>query len=53
MPDGRKVNITFQKSGNETKVIETFDAETEHSVEMQRHGWQAILHNIEKYVEAN
>ena len=53
MPDGRKVKITFESNGNETKVIETFDAETEHPVEMQRDGWQAILDNFKKYTEAN
>jgi hypothetical protein len=30
----------------------TFDAETEHSVEQQRQGWQAILNNFAKHVEA-
>jgi uncharacterized protein YndB with AHSA1/START domain len=49
--DGRKVNITFKGQGNETEVIETFDAETTNPIEMQQAGWQAILDNFKKYVE--
>jgi uncharacterized protein YndB with AHSA1/START domain len=30
----------------------TFDAEATHSVEQQRQGWQAILNNFAKHVEA-
>ncbi len=51
--DGRKVKIIFTALGNETKVIETFEAETENSIELQRGGWQAILDNFKKYAEAN
>ncbi|WOV86953.1 SRPBCC family protein [Sporosarcina oncorhynchi] len=49
--DGRKVNITFTGQGNETKVIETFEAETENPVDFQRQGWQAILDNFKQYAE--
>ena len=51
--DGRKVSIHFKPEGNETRVIETFEAENENPVEMQRAGWQAILDNFKKYAEAN
>lgn len=51
LEDGRKVEITFLKQGNETKVIETFDAESTHSIDMQHAGWQAILNNFKKYTE--
>ncbi|HKZ67554.1 MAG TPA: SRPBCC family protein [Chitinophagaceae bacterium] len=51
--DGRKVKITFTPQDNKTKVVESFDAETTNSVEMQRGGWQAILDNFKKYTEAN
>ena len=51
--DDRKVSIHFTLNGNETKLVETFDAETTHSIDMQRDGWQAILNNFKKYVEAN
>src|SRR5438477_8818923 len=51
--DGRKVIIHFTGSGNETKVVETFEAETMNSIEMQQGGWQAILDSFKKYTEAN
>ena len=51
MGDGRKVKITFKGQGNETEVIETFDAETENPVDFQRQGWQAILDNFKQYAE--
>lgn len=53
MPDNREVKIEFLKQENKTKVIETFDAETENSLEMQKEGWQSILNNFKKYVEEN
>ena len=52
MPDGRKVTVAFSGKGNETKVVETFDAESENPIEMQRGGWQAILDNFKKYTES-
>jgi len=52
MEDTRKVKITFDGDGNSTRVIETFEAETENPVEMQQAGWQAILNNFKKYVES-
>ncbi|MBZ0097610.1 MAG: SRPBCC family protein [Taibaiella sp.] len=51
MGDGRTVQIHFSGDGNTTKIVETFDAETENPVEMQRDGWQAIMNNFKKYVE--
>lgn len=53
MGDGRKAKIVFTKEGNSTKVVETFEAETENSIELQRGGWQNILDNFKKYAEAN
>ncbi|MDQ3016110.1 MAG: SRPBCC family protein [Bacteroidota bacterium] len=50
--DGRKVDITFEADGQSTKIIETFDAENEHTLDMQRDGWQAILDNFKKYTES-
>lgn len=49
--DGRKVEITFIDQQNQTKIIETFDAETTNSIELQQKGWQAILDNFKKYTE--
>jgi len=40
MGDGRKVSVTFSGEGNSTKVVETFEAENENPIEMQRGGWQ-------------
>lgn len=51
MSDGRKVETIFIKEGDQTKVISTFDAENENSIDMQRSGWQAILDNFKKYIE--
>lgn len=51
MGDGRKVKIIFQENGGVTKVTETFDAESENPVDMQKTGWQAILDNFKKYTE--
>lgn len=51
--DGRKVKVTFTAQGNQTNVVESFDAENTHPIEMQKGGWQAILDNFKKYTEAN
>jgi uncharacterized protein YndB with AHSA1/START domain len=50
--DGRKVQITFTPQGNKTKLVESFEAESENPIDMQRGGWQAILDNFKKYTEA-
>lgn len=49
--DGRKVDVRFSPEGEDTKVVESFEAESTHPVEMQRGGWQAILDNFRKYTE--
>ncbi|UTR08861.1 SRPBCC family protein [Evansella sp. LMS18] len=49
--DGRKVDITFIDNGNETKVVEIFDAESTQPIEIQQAGWQAILDNFKRYTE--
>lgn len=36
--DGRKVRIDFMSNGNETKVVETFETETENSIQVQQGG---------------
>jgi uncharacterized protein YndB with AHSA1/START domain len=53
MGDGRTVDTRFIKEGDGTKVISTFDAENQNSIEMQRGGWQAILDNFKKYTEGH
>ena len=52
MTDGRKAQTTFVATGQSTKVTTTFDAETENAIDMQRDGWQAILNNFKRHVEA-
>lgn len=51
MGDDRKAWITFSSTGNETKISESFEAETENPVELQQMGWQAILNNFKQYAE--
>lgn len=52
MADGRKVTVDFTESAGTTMITELFDAEEENPVELQKQGWQAILDNFTKYVEA-
>lgn len=51
LDDERKVKITFVSEEKTTKVVETFEAENTHSVEMQEAGWQSILNNFKRYAE--
>lgn len=53
LEDDRKVSVKFETTENGVRVIETFDPEEINPVEMQRQGWQGILDNFKKYVEAN
>ncbi|MFC4210179.1 SRPBCC family protein [Pedobacter lithocola] len=53
LEDGRNVKIIFDGDEQTTKIIETFDPETQNPVEMQKGGWQAILDNFKNYTEAN
>lgn len=48
--DERTVRTTFEPVAAGTRIVETFEAEGENSVEMQRQGWQAILDSYSKYV---
>lgn len=50
MADGREVTVEFIPAGSEVRVRETFDAETVHSPEQQREGWQAILDRFARHV---
>jgi uncharacterized protein YndB with AHSA1/START domain len=44
--------VEFVPGTNGVKVRVTFDAESENPVEQQRQGWQAILNNFARHVEA-
>lgn len=52
MADGRRVQVFFTEEGDQTKIVESFDAETENPVEMQQFGWQSIMNNFKTYVES-
>ena len=45
--------VEFATGGNGVTVRVTFDAETEHPIEQQRQGWQAILDRFARHVESN
>lgn len=51
--DDRKVKIVFTNLDHKTEVVETFEIESENSVEMQHDGWQAILDNFKKHAESH
>lgn len=48
----RNAVVEFIDGAEGVKVRVTFDAESEHPVEQQRQGWQAILNNFAKHVQA-
>ena len=52
MSDGREVRVEFADRAGVVAVKETFDAESENPPELQRSGWQAILDNFRRHVEA-
>lgn len=51
MADGRTATTLFTEKDGKTKLVTTFDPETENDPEFQKQGWQAILNNFVKYVE--
>jgi uncharacterized protein YndB with AHSA1/START domain len=51
MSDGRKVSIKFTEKEGDTYLQEVFEPENEHSSELQRQGWQAIMDNFKRYAE--
>lgn len=54
MDDGRSIRLEFSSpEAGSTRIVETFEAEGENSLELQRAGWQAILENFRKYTEGN
>lgn len=44
--------VEFKATGSGVHVSVTFDAELQNPVEQQRQGWQAILNNFAKHVQA-
>jgi len=51
LDDGRNVTVRFTANGEETEVVETFEAESVNPPEMQQAGWQAILDRFKAYAE--
>jgi uncharacterized protein YndB with AHSA1/START domain len=51
LADERRIDIAFIDHIDTVEISETFDAETENTIEQQRFGWQAILDNFKKYAE--
>ena len=46
----RTASVRFAEGPGGVSVTVTFDPETEHPIEMQREGWQAILTNFARHV---
>lgn len=53
LEDDRKIFVTFTETENGIELVEEFDPETENSEELQQTGWQMILNNFKKYIEAD
>jgi len=49
--DGRMVSIDFIAIGDTVEIVETFEAENQNPIEMQRGGWQAILNNFKNMLK--
>ena len=52
LDDQRKVVINFSVNDGGVTVIESFEPESENSLELQETGWQMILNNFKKYVDS-
>lgn len=50
---GRHAKVEFTPAQDGVRVGVTFEAEAENSLEQQRVGWQAILDNFKRHVEAH
>lgn len=48
----RTATVDFSEGESGVRVAVSFDAEDTHSIEQQRSGWQAILTNFKRHVEA-
>ncbi|MDX9758626.1 MAG: SRPBCC domain-containing protein [Bacteroidota bacterium] len=49
----RTARVEFAETPGGVRVRVTFESETTHTIEQQRDGWQAILDNFARHVEAN
>jgi uncharacterized protein YndB with AHSA1/START domain len=48
----RAAQVEFSEGPKGVRLRVTFDGESTHTVEQQRDGWQAILNNFARHVEA-
>ena len=48
----RAAQVEFSQGPKGVRLRVTFDGESTHTVEQQRDGWQAILNNFARHVEA-
>jgi uncharacterized protein YndB with AHSA1/START domain len=48
----REAQVEFTPEQTAVKVRVTFDSESTHSIEQQRQGWQSILDNFARHVQA-
>ncbi len=48
----RAAQVEFAETPKGVRVRVSFDSESTHSIEQQRDGWQAILDNFTRHVEA-
>ena len=51
--DGREVIVVFEAQEDGVIIRESFDPELENPKKLQQQGWQTILDNFKKYVEAS
>ena len=49
----RAATVSFEETRDGTAVTAVFDSEDSHSIEQQQQGWQAILDNFRRHVEAS
>ncbi|WP_193161244.1 SRPBCC family protein [Microbulbifer hainanensis] len=49
---GREAQVEFIDGEDAVTVRASFDSEHTHSIEQQREGWQSILNNFKRHVEA-
>lgn len=52
LDDDRKVEVLFKETADGVEITESFEAETENSLEIQQMGWQAIMDSFKKYCES-
>lgn len=50
--DGRKVSITFKNENDKVNITESFQPESQNTLELQKGGWQNIMDNFKKFVES-